>query len=561
MRLFIIITTYFLLLGAQPNDAKLKEMIAQMLIVGFDGLRVDANSTIVRDIQRYHLGGVILFDKNLAHPNQPKNIRSPQQLQKLTHDLQTFSTTPLFIAIDQEGGKVARLKERYGFTHTAPSALQIATLKPQEAYNFYDAQAQMLHTNGINLNFAPVVDLATNANNPIIAKLKRSYGANPATVTRYASLMIDAQTNHRVLSVLKHFPGHGSSKSDSHKGFVDVSDTWSKQELLPYQKLIQANKADMIMSAHVFNRHLDANYPATLSYATNTTLLRHKLGFHGVIVSDDMQMKAISAHYNLKEALTLAINSGVDILIFGNQLDYTPTHTIIETIFNQVKNGAIPYERIVEANKRIAILHTKARIIQKPIDFGVKRIKLTKAYIKHHYHLEPKDITIKPKMIVLHWTAEMAFEDSFARLYPQILYSDRKDIAAASALNVSAHFLVDRNGTIYQLMPENIMARHVIGLNYCTIGVENVGGEGNKKEDLTPAQLQANIELVRYLANKYPSIEYLIGHYEYRTFENTPLWLESDKGYRTKKVDPGTHFMQAIRNNVADLHLKSSYAQ
>ena len=315
------------------------------------------------------------------------------------------------------------------------------------------------------------------------------------------------------------------------------------------------------MSAHVFNRHLDANYPATLSYATNTILLRNKLGFHGVIVSDDMQMKAISAHYSLKKALTLAINSGVNMLIFGNQLDYTPTRTIIETIFKQVKNGAIPYERIVEANKHIALLHTKQRIVQKPIYFGAKRVALTKAYIKNHYHLEPKNISITPKMIVLHWTAEMSFQDSFNRLYPQTLYSDRKDIASASALNVSAHFLVDRNGTIYQLMPDNIMARHVIGLNYCAIGIENVGGEGNKKEDLTPAQLQANIELVRYLTNKYPTIKYLIGHYEYRKFENTPLWLEADKGYRTKKADPGKHFMHAVRNNVADLHLKSGYAQ
>ena len=559
MRALLFLCSFFLLGFAQPSDATLRQMIGQMLIVGFDGVAVDENSSIVHDMKRYHLGGVILFDKNLAHPNTPKNILSPTQLQKLTSDLQTFSPTPLFIAIDQEGGKVARLKPSYGFIHSAPSAQKIAALPIDEASKLYDLQAQMLQKNGINLNFAPVLDLTTNPDNPVIAKLERAYSADPAVVTKYALAMIESHNRHNILSVVKHFPGHGSSKADSHKGFVDVSGSWSEKELLPYKNLIKTKKIDMVMSAHVFNRQIDSTYPATLSYATNTALLREKLGFRGVIVSDDMQMKAISAHYTLKEALTLAINSGVDMLIFGNQLDYTPTKAIVETIFKQVKNGAIPYKRIVEANKRIAILHTKRSIIQKPIDFGAKRVELTKAYIKHHYHLEPKNITITPKMIVLHWTAEMGFEDSYKRLYPQTLYSDRKDIASASALNVSAHFLVDRNGTIYQLMPDNIMARHVIGLNYSTIGIENVGGEGNKKEDLTPAQLQANIALVRYLTNKYPTIKYLIGHYEYRTFENTPLWLEADAGYRTKKVDPGERFMQEVRQNVADLNLKSRY--
>jgi beta-N-acetylhexosaminidase len=144
----------------------------------------------------------------------------------------------------------------------------------------------------------------------------------------------------------------------------------------------------------------------------------------------------------------------------------------------------------------------------------------------------------------------MDFEKSFKRLESELLFSDRADIAKASALNVSAHFLVDRDGTIHQLMPDNWMARHVIGLNYSSIGVENVGGEANKKEDLTQAQLQANIALVNYLKAKYPTIKNVIGHYEYRDFENTPLWLEKDDGYRTKKSDPGEKFMRDVRNSI-----------
>jgi len=196
------------------------------------------------------------------------------------------------------------------------------------------------------------------------------------------------------------------------------------------------------------------------------------------------------------------------------------------------------------------------KIIDKPIDFGSERIAMTKQYIKQHYGKTVNSIEIVPKVIVLHWTADMSFDKSFKRLQPQKLFTDRKDIAKASLLNVSSQFLVARDGTVYRLMPENWMARHVIGLNYSSIGVENVGGEGNKKDDLTPAQRKANIALVKYLKAKYPSITYLIGHHEYKQMERTSLWLERDKGYRTNKSDPGAKFMSHVRNAVKDLKLK-----
>lgn len=197
------------------------------------------------------------------------------------------------------------------------------------------------------------------------------------------------------------------------------------------------------------------------------------------------------------------------------------------------------------------------KIIDKPIDFGEERISMTKDYIEAHYGKTVDNIEIVPKIIVLHWTAEMDFDKSFKRLQPQKLFSDRKDILKASALNVSSQFLVARDGTIYRLMPENWMARHVIGLNYSSIGVENVGGKGNKVDDLTPAQRQANKDLIRYLKDRYPTIEYLIGHHEYKQMENTSHWLEKDKGYRTVKSDPGAQFMAEMREGVKDLLLKS----
>ncbi len=555
--LLLFLLLNFSTLSAYNDDEVLKQMIARMVVIGFDETRVDENATIVKEIQKYNLGGVILFDRFYKDRTKTKNIASPKQLKKLTSTLQSFANKPLLIALDQEGGKVARLKPKYGFLEI-PSAKSMSYLDPKDAKNIYALQAKMLKDNGINCDFAPVVDLEVNPKNTVIAGLKRSYGATPQKVLKYAEIFIDTLEDEGVIPVLKHFPGHGSSLGDSHKGFVDVSDTWSTQELEPYKQLIAHNKVQMIMTAHVFNAKIDPKYPATLSYKTNTKLLREQMGYTGVIISDDMQMKAISKHYPLKEAVTLAINAGVDMLLFGNQLESQDTDELIDLILKQVKNGAISLKRIEESNRRIELLHLRPHIIQKPIDFTPNRIAMTKDYIQQHYGLKVKDIHIIPKIIILHWTAVMDFERCYERLKGEKLFSDRGDISGAGALNVSSHFLVKRDGSIYQLMPENFMARHVIGLNYSSIGIENIGGEGNTKEDLTPAQVQANIALVKYLAAKYPSISYLIGHHEYRSMENTPLWLEKDAGYRTEKADPGKKFMSDVRAGVKELELKSA---
>lgn len=189
-------------------------------------------------------------------------------------------------------------------------------------------------------------------------------------------------------------------------------------------------------------------------------------------------------------------------------------------------------------------------IKQMPINFTQNRIELTKQYVKNSYGMNVDNINIIPKMIVIHHTASDDLKESFDRFYPEILLSDRKDIQNAGKLNVSAHFLVDFDGTIYSLMPETFMARHVIGLNLSSIGIENVGGD---KKSLTPEQLKADIELVKYLKEKYKTIEYLIGHYEYQNFEKHPLFLEKDKKYRTIKHDPDVGFMEKIRLNFPDL--------
>ena len=193
------------------------------------------------------------------------------------------------------------------------------------------------------------------------------------------------------------------------------------------------------------------------------------------------------------------------------------------------------------------------RIIDKPIIFNKEREILTLEYLSSRYGLEKDSPEIVPKMIVLHWTVIPTLQKSFEAFNNPSLPNWRPDIKDVSGLNVSAQFMVDRDGTIYRLLPETTMARHVIGLNHCAIGVENVGGDAGTP--LTKAQLKSNIWLVRYLAKKYP-IDYLIGHYEYTLFENHPLWLEKDDGYRTIKTDPGTGFMATVRKAVQDLNFK-----
>ncbi|WP_455757410.1 glycoside hydrolase family 3 N-terminal domain-containing protein [Sulfurimonas sp.] len=357
MRIFFII---FVILSqflfASQSDSELKKMIGHMLIVGFEDETIDEDSKIIKFINKYEIGGVILFDRFYTDRNKTKNISSPQQLFSLTSKLKELSNQNLLISVDQEGGKVARLKPKYGFQEFK-SAKNIAKSEIGEAKKTYGEMSRMLQNNGINCNFAPVVDLAINPKNRVIVGLERSFSKSSDEVSKYAKILIDEQKKAGVISVLKHFPGHGSSLGDSHLGFVDISDTWSEIELEPYKQLIKTNSVDMIMTAHVFNKHLDEKYPATLSKNVNTSLLREKMNYKGVVVSDDLQMKAISKHYTLKETVTLAINSGVDILLFGNQLANQDIDELVETILEQVKNGSISHERIIESNKRIKRFH------------------------------------------------------------------------------------------------------------------------------------------------------------------------------------------------------------
>ncbi len=260
----------------------------------------------------------------------------------------------MFISIDQEGGWVSRLNKKNGFSKT-PKASYVSEKSPTFAKKTYKKLAYELSDLGINLNFAPVVDLAINKKNRVIVYQGRSFSKNPKKVVRYSKIFIEEMNNKDISSVLKHFPGHGSSLEDSHEGFVDITKTWSKKELTPYKELIDNNYAKIIMTAHVYNKNLDKNYPATLSHNINTNILRKQMKFRGIVISDDLQMKAITKHYTLKETVTLAINSGVNILLFGNHIDNKSIKlkTVVDTIYKQVQDGKIKLSSIINSNKLI----------------------------------------------------------------------------------------------------------------------------------------------------------------------------------------------------------------
>ena len=345
----------------EEDTPSLDVMIGQMLLVGFRGSEVDEDHSIMKAIEQNNLGGVVLFDYDAATKSFDRNIRSPDQVKQLTDDLQEASSTPLLIAIDHEGGTVCRLKEAYGFPATESAAYLGTEDDPTLTRQHALSMSKTLSEIGINLNLAPVVDLNINPDNPIIGQRKRSFSDNAEIVTKHSLTFIQAHHENSILCTLKHFPGHGSSVGDTHHGLTDVTETWSDTELEPYARIIQAGKADAIMTAHVFNRYLDARFPATLSMTAITGILRRRLQYDGVIISDDLQMGAIVREYDLDTAVITAIDAGVDILAFANNNGYKEsviTH-VCRLIKQRVNEGRISEVRIKESYRRIQRLKSK----------------------------------------------------------------------------------------------------------------------------------------------------------------------------------------------------------
>ncbi|MEQ8577059.1 MAG: glycoside hydrolase family 3 protein [Balneola sp.] len=340
------------------KDLSLKEKIAQLFLIGFHGNECNPDSEISKLIKNIKPGGVILFDKDMVFNKPVHNIKSPEQLKKLTTQLQETSEIPLFIGIDQEGGLINRLKPEYGFpvtkSHQELGNIDDTTATQQEG----SLISEVLKQHGININFAPCVDLALNADSSIIAKRERCFGSTSSEVNKHAEAYVRGHQENDVLTACKHFPGHGSAAGDTHAGFVDVTDTWESDELEPYKYMIQKDLCPVIMTSHIFNGNFDTEYPATLSKKTIQDLLRDKLGFDGVVISDDMQMRAISDHYGMKESLKLGLEAGIDVFCYGNNLlkEQIDLADAISTIEELVENGDISEERIDNSVNRILLL-------------------------------------------------------------------------------------------------------------------------------------------------------------------------------------------------------------
>ncbi len=345
-------------------SVSVETMIGQMLLVGFRGYGLDTQQPIYDMFKSGRVGNTVLFDYDVPSSGaQARNVQSPQQVAFLTTQIQSLMPTPALISTDQEGGEVARLGPQYGFPRTISEQDLGAQNDPDKTQAAGADIGKTLAAAGINLDLAPVVDVNVNPNNPIIGALERSFSSDPEVVARQALAYIDGLHSAGVLSTLKHFPGHGSSTADSHLGFVDVSSTWSQQELIPFQRVIEAGRADAVMTAHIFNSNLDPKYPATLSKATITGVLRDQLGFDGVVLTDDMQMGAIRNYYSFNDALEAAINAGADVISLSNNGDtYNPTvgDDAFNAILDAVHAGRITEDRIHDSYQRIMKL--KARL-------------------------------------------------------------------------------------------------------------------------------------------------------------------------------------------------------
>jgi len=336
-------------------DLDLRGKIGQMLLVGFRGLTVKAAAGTVADIRDRGLGGVLLFDYDAPTNRYDRNIQSPTQLKRLVGGLRDAATIPLLVAIDEEGGQVDRLKAKYGF----PATVSAASLGARGDAAYTRKRAKAIGTTlaglGIGLDLAPVVDVDVNPTNPVIGALDRSFSADPAVVATQGRAFLDGLHDAGVAGALKHFPGHGSSTADTHLGWVDVTSTWTSKELIPFRDIIANGGTDAVLVAHVFDSKLDPVYPASLSDAVITGMLRGDLGFDGVVISDDLQMGAIRAEYGYETAVERAVLAGTDILTIANEQVYEPdvVARTIDIVATAVAAGRITEARIDESWQRI----------------------------------------------------------------------------------------------------------------------------------------------------------------------------------------------------------------
>lgn len=336
----------------QIQKMTIEEKIAQLFFIMPEALDPtlpeDTKVTAITDTMKntykeYPAGGIILF---------AKNIENPEQLTKLTSDIHALNELTPLIGVDEEGGSIARVAKNENFNVTKFSSM-LATKDADEAYNIGKTIGTYLNQYGFDVDFAPVADVNTNPSNPVIGK--RAFSANPENAAKMVAGAIKGFHDANIMTSIKHFPGHGDTQTDTHKGYAETQKTWEEIkscEMIPFIKGIDAG-TDMVMVAHIAAPKVTGDgTPATLSYTLITEKLRGELNYQGVVITDGMNMGAIAQQYDAADAAVKAIQAGVDIILLPE--NYIEAYNGVLTA---VQNGTITEERIDESVMRI--LHLK----------------------------------------------------------------------------------------------------------------------------------------------------------------------------------------------------------
>lgn len=338
------------------EQMSLDEKIGQMIFSGMTGTQLTEETTTL--VKEYQVGGIILFEHN---------INSLEQTTTLLNDLKRENSQnrlPIFIGVDQEGGRVERLPDKI---KKLPTNRAIGRQDNEElSYQVGELLGEQLQAFGFNLNFAPVLDIHSNPKNPVIGD--RSFGSRPETVRKLGVQTMKGMQAKQVVPVIKHFPGHGDTSVDSHFELPEVNKEITELaalELLPFKKAIEEG-ADMVMTAHILLPQIDATVPASMSNKIINGLLREQLDFDGVVITDDMTMQAITDHYDLEKAAVQSVQAGTDMILIAHHNDEFVA--VIEALKEAVEKGDIPEERIDESLTRIIRLKEKYQLEDVPVE-------------------------------------------------------------------------------------------------------------------------------------------------------------------------------------------------
>lgn len=329
------------------SNMSLDEKIGQLVVSGFYGTSLDEN--ILKLIKEDKISGVILFNRNVKDSNTLLSLNNSLKESNKNNKL------PLFISVDEEGGLVTRMPKDI---KRLPTNKYIGSLNNKDlSYKVGEILGEQLSYFGFNMNFAPVLDINSNPNNPVIGD--RSFGNNKDTVASLGTSTMKGIQSKNIISVVKHFPGHGDTSVDSHVNLPVVNydiNRLNSFEFVPFKTAIQ-NGADAVMVGHILLPKIDSKYPSSMSYEIVTNILRKDLGFNGLVVSDDMTMGAITKNYSIEEASIKAINAGVDLLLVCQK--YENTENVLKALKEAALNGTISKERLDNALYNIISIKKK----------------------------------------------------------------------------------------------------------------------------------------------------------------------------------------------------------